>query len=373
MSEMINPERFEIAGLFEAVDDGYGFIRCNQYNISSDDIFVSQEMIRMFGLRTGDLIEGIAGRKELNKSRPLIYINQINHREPRENRSRMKFETGIPTFPNENFHLSTAVTDSLGLKLIDYLAPIGKGQRGMIVAPPKAGKTTIIKDIANGMIQSHPDTIVFILLIDERPEEVTDFIDNVHGNHVEIISSTFDESPENHKRVAEFTLERAKRLVECGQDVVILLDSITRLVRAYNLIIEPSGKTLSGGLDPAALYMPKKFFGAARNIRNGGSLTVISTALVDTGSRMDNMIFEEFRGTGNMELILSRELQERHIFPAIDILKSSTRRSELLLTKQEQDIGESIRSIYSTNANMEIAMKKVFHFLGNKQNSHTTR
>ncbi len=363
MSEKTTLNRISIKGIFEPVDDGYGFIRCNGCSISSDDIFVSPEHIKQFGLRTGDVIDGIAGRKEEDKSRRLLYVNSVNEAEPFQSRSRIKFEDGTPEFSRENFKLSGKFKENVTLRLIDYISPIGKGQRGMIVAPPKAGKTTIIKNIANSIIKSQPDTFVFVLLVDERPEEVTDFADNVCGDNVEIVASTFDESPEHHKRVAEFTLERAKRIVECGKDAVILLDSITRLVRAYNLTIESSGKTLSGGLDPAALFAPKKFFGAARKLREGGSLTIIATALIDTGSRMDNVIFEEFRGTGNMELVLSRELQERHIFPAIDITKSSTRRCELLMTPKEMETAEGIRRTFSSHQNPESAMRTILRCL----------
>lgn len=363
MIENETSNRIEVAGLFEAVDDGYGFVRCNKYAISNDDTFVSPEHIRQFGLRTGDVINGIAGRKEEDKSRRLIYVNTINGKKPFYNRNRAKFENGTPEFSKENFRLSKNFEKNISLKLIDYIAPIGKGQRGMIVAPPKAGKTTIIKDIANSIIHNHPDSFTFVLLIDERPEEVTDFADNVCGENIEIVASTFDESPEHHKRVAEFTLERAKRMVENGKDVIILLDSITRLVRAYNITVDPSGKILSGGLDPAALFAPKKFFGSARKLRDGGSLTIVATALIDTGSRMDNVIFEEFRGTGNMELVLSRELQEHHIFPAIDVSKSSTRRNELLMTSSERKIEESIRKIYASYQDPETAMKMIIRHL----------
>lgn len=339
-----NTDRIAVKSIFENIDNQYGFLRNDIYRPSNNDIFVGQEIIKKFGLRTGDIIEGIAGSKEEGKLRPLIYVQLINGNSPFDSRQRAIYETMTPIFPNEKYNI-TEKSNSLALKLINYLSPIGKGQRGIIASPPKSGKTTILKDIAQSLVLNYPETYIFVVLIDERPEEVTDFKDNVSGDNIEIVASTFDEMPEHHKRVAELTLERAKRLVEYGNDVVILMDSITRLTRANNLLVESSGKTLSGGIDPSAFYGPKKLFGAARNIRNGGSLTILSTALIETGSKMDDIIYEEFKGTGNMELVLNRHLQEKHIFPAIDVLKSGTRRDDLLQTPQEQKISERLRQM----------------------------
>lgn len=324
-----------VNGILEVLTDGYGFMRSDNFLPGDDDVYVSPSQIRRFGLKTGDKITGQARPKGINeKFGGLIYVEKINNFPPEESRHRMPFEKMTPTFPDERVRLERA-DGSIATRIVDMISPIGKGQRGMIVSPPKAGKTTLLKDIARSILRRDPAAHLMILLIDERPEEVTDMKESVHGENVEILYSTFDELPDHHKRVSEMAIERAKRLVEHKQDVFILLDSITRLARAYNVLVPPSGRTLSGGLDPTALYMPKRFFGAARNIREGGSLTILATALVDTGSKMDDVIYEEFKGTGNMEVILDRKLQERRIFPAIDIAKSGTRREDLLLTASE--------------------------------------
>ena len=328
-------------GVLEIMQDGYGFLRSSDYNYlsSPDDIYVSQSQIKLFGLKTGDVVEGvIRPPKEGEKYFPLVKVSKINGRDPAFVRDRVPFEHLTPLFPDEKFKLCKGgYSDSLSARVVDLFAPIGKGQRALIVAQPKTGKTILMKDIANAIAANHPEVYMIMLLIDERPEEVTDIREAIEGPNVEVIHSTFDELPEHHKRVSEMVISRAKRLVEHGKDVMILLDSITRLSRAYNLIVPPSGRTLSGGLDPAALYSPKRFFGAARNMREGGSLTILATALVDTGSKMDDVVYEEFKGTGNMELMLDRKLQEKRVFPAIDIPKSGTRREDLLLTKEEQD------------------------------------
>ena len=323
-------------GILEVLPDGYGFIRCDNYLPGENDVYVSPAQIRRFNLKTGDIVEGnIRVKSQNEKFCALLYVKSVNGFSPSEACKRKKFEDLTPIFPNERIHLETQNAKSVAMRMMDLISPIGKGQRGMIVSQPKTGKTTLLKQVAKAVTRNHPDMHLIILLIDERPEEVTDIKESIGGNHVEVIYSTFDELPENHKRVSEMVLERAKRLVEHKQDVMILLDSITRLARAYNLTVQASGRTLSGGLDPAALHMPKKFFGAARNMREGGSLTILATALVDTGSRMDDVVFEEFKGTGNMELVLDRSLSEKRIFPAIDLPKSSTRRDDLLLTKSE--------------------------------------
>ena len=325
----------QAAGILEVMADGYGFIRCDNYLSGENDVYVSPSQIRKFGLKTGDHITGnMRVRGQGEKFGALLYVKSINGMLPSEAQKRYVFEDMTPVFPNERLRMERGGND-VAMRIVDLISPIGKGQRGMIVSPPKAGKTTLLKQIANSITVNHPDMHVLILLIDERPEEVTDIKESITGENVEVIYSTFDELPEHHKRVSEMVIARAKRLVEQGKDVMILLDSITRLSRAYNLVVAPSGRTLSGGLDPAALYMPKKFFGAARNIREGGSLTILATALVDTGSRMDDVVFEEFKSTGNMELVLDRKLSERRVFPAIDILKSGTRRDDLLLTRDE--------------------------------------
>ncbi len=327
----------EAYGILEVMPEGYGFIRSDNYLPGEEDIYVSPSQIRRFNMKTGDFIAGnIRVKTGTEKYAALLYVQAINDEEPEKAAKRENFEDLTPIFPNERLHLERP-GGSVAMRIVDLLSPVGKGQRGMIVSPPKAGKTTLLKEIALATQTNHPDVHIIILLIDERPEEVTDIRESIPGDNVEVIYSTFDEEPEHHKRVAEMVLGRAQRLVEHGRDVMILLDSITRLARAYNLTVAPSGRTLSGGLDPAALHMPKKFFGAARNMREGGSLTIMATALVDTGSRMDDVVFEEFKGTGNMELVLDRKLSERRIFPAIDIIKSGTRRDDLLLTKEEQE------------------------------------
>ena len=324
-------------GILEVLADGYGFIRCANYLPGENDVYVSPSQIRRFNLKTGDIIEGNTRIKtQAEKFSALLYITSINGMHPSEATKRKNFEDLTPIFPNQRLKLEMPGS-GVAMRIVDLVSPIGKGQRGMIVSPPKAGKTTLLKEVAKAVIANNPEMHVIILLIDERPEEVTDIKEALEGKNVEVIYSTFDELPEHHKRVSEMVIERAKRLVEHKKDVIILLDSITRLARAYNLTVPPSGRTLSGGLDPAALHMPKRFFGAARNMREGGSLTVLATALVDTGSKMDDVVYEEFKGTGNMELVLDRKLSERRIFPAIDIVKSGTRREDLLLDREEQE------------------------------------
>ena len=328
-------------GILEVMPDGFGFIRSANYLPGDNDVYVSPSQIRRFNMKTGDIISGMRRVKSpTEKFAALLYVNAINDREPSEAEKRTAFEDLTPIFPNSRLHLET---DDISMRIVDLISPIGKGQRGMIVSPPKAGKTTLLKQIAKAITTNDPNLHLLVLLIDERPEEVTDIKESIEGENVEVIHSTFDETPEHHKRVAEMVLERAKRLVEHKADVMILLDSITRLARAYNLTVTPSGRTLSGGLDPAALNMPKRFFGAARNMREGGSLTILASALVETGSRMDDVIFEEFKGTGNMELVLDRKLSEKRIFPAIDILRSSTRRDDLLLSPEELEAVNTIR------------------------------
>ena len=328
---------FTANGILEVLPDGYGFIRCENYLPGENDIYVSPSQIRRFNLKTGDIIKGnIRIKTQGEKFSALLYVTSINGFHPSEGQRRYNFEDMTPIFPNERLIMERP-GGTVAMRIVDLISPIGKGQRGMIVSPPKAGKTTLLKDVAKSILRNNPDMHLIILLIDERPEEVTDIREAICGDNVEVIYSTFDELPEHHKRVSEMVIERARRLVEHKKDVTILLDSITRLARAYNLIIPPSGRTLSGGLDPAALHMPKRFFGAARNMREGGSLTILATALVDTGSKMDDVIYEEFKGTGNMELVLDRKLQEKRVFPAIDIQKSGTRREDLLLSKEEQE------------------------------------
>lgn len=330
-------------GILEVMADGYGFIRSDNYLPGENDVYVAPSQIRRFGLKTGDIITGNTRIKtQQEKFCALLYVTKINGVTPEEAMKRRNFEDMTPIFPDERLRLEREKS-STAMRIVDILSPIGKGQRGMIVSPPKAGKTTLLKDVAKSILRNNPEMHILILLIDERPEEVTDIREAIVGENVEVIYSTFDELPEHHKRVSEMVIERAKRMVEHGKDVVILLDSITRLARAYNLIVPPSGRTLSGGLDPAALHMPKRFFGAARNIRDGGSLTILATALVDTGSKMDDVVYEEFKGTGNMELVLDRKLQEKRVFPAIDIPKSGTRRDDLLLTPDEQEAAYIMR------------------------------
>ncbi|WP_251388991.1 transcription termination factor Rho [Mediterraneibacter agrestimuris] len=330
-------------GILEVLPDGFGFIRCANYLPGENDIYVSPSQIRRFNLKTGDILTGnIRIKTQSEKFSALLYVTTINGMRPAEAAKRQNFENLTPIFPDQRLRLENEKS-STAMRIMDLLSPIGKGQRGMIVSPPKAGKTTLLKEVALSVQRTEPNMHLLILLIDERPEEVTDIKEAIEGPNVEVIHSTFDELPEHHRRVAEMVIERAKRLVEHGKDVMILLDSITRLARAYNLVVPPSGRTLSGGLDPAALHMPKRFFGAARNMREGGSLTILATALVETGSKMDDVIYEEFKGTGNMELVLDRKLQEKRVFPAIDIPKSGTRREDLLLSKEEQDAVYIIR------------------------------
>lgn len=324
-------------GILEVMPDGFGFIRSANYLPGEEDIYVSPAMIRRFRLRTGDMITGsIKVQSPTEKFSALLRLNTVNGYHPEKAQKRIKFEDLTPIFPDEKIHLENENCHNVSMRIMDLLSPVGKGQRGMIVSPPKTGKTTLLKEIAKSVSRTYPDMVMIVLLIDERPEEVTDIRESIEGPNVEVIYSTFDELPEHHKRVSEMVLERAKRLVEHGKDVMILLDSITRLARAYNLTVPPSGRTLSGGLDPAALHMPKKFFGAARNMRNGGSLTILATALVETGSKMDDVVFEEFKGTGNMELVLDRGLSEKRIYPAINVSRSGTRRDDLLLNLEEQ-------------------------------------
>ena len=336
-----------VTGILEVMADGFGFIRSANYLPGENDIYVAPAQIRRFGLKTGDIITGNTKIKsEKEKFSALLYVTAINGMRPSDAARRKNFEDMTPIFPNERIFLERN-GGSVAMRIVDEISPIGKGQRGMIVSPPKAGKTTLLKDVAKSITINNPEMHLIILLIDERPEEVTDIKEAIEGPNVEVIYSTFDELPEHHKRVSEMVIERAKRLVEHGKDVAILLDSITRLARAYNLTVPPSGRTLSGGLDPAALHMPKRFFGAARNMREGGSLTILATALVDTGSKMDDVVFEEFKGTGNMELVLDRKLSEKRVFPAIDIAKSGTRREDLLFTPQEQEAMDIMRKAFN--------------------------
>ena len=330
-------------GILEVMPDGYGFIRCENYLPGENDVYVSPSQIRKFNLKTGDIVAGNTRVKtQQEKFSALLYVSSVNGYHPGVAQKRKNFEDLTPIFPNRRIRLERPGC-SVAMRIVDLVSPIGKGQRGMIVSQPKAGKTTLLKEIAKSVTKGNPDMHLIILLIDERPEEVTDIKEAIVGENVEVIYSTFDELPEHHKRVSEMVIERAKRLVEHGKDVMILLDSITRLARAYNLTVPPSGRTLSGGLDPAALHMPKRFFGAARNMREGGSLTILATALVDTGSKLDDVVFEEFKGTGNMELVLDRKLSEKRVFPAIDIVKSGTRRDDLLLEPEEQEAVEIMR------------------------------
>ncbi len=330
-------------GILEVMPDGYGFIRCENYLPGENDIYVSPSQIRKFNLKTGDIISGNTRVKtQQEKFAALLYVTSVNGYHPSVAQKRKNFEDLTPIFPNERIRLERP-DSSVAMRIVDLVSPIGKGQRGMIVSQPKAGKTTLLKEVAKSVTLGNPQMHLIILLIDERPEEVTDIKEAIEGDNVEVIYSTFDELPEHHKRVSEMVIERAKRLVEHGKEVMILLDSITRLARAYNLTVPPSGRTLSGGLDPAALHMPKRFFGAARNMREGGSLTILATALVDTGSKMDDVVYEEFKGTGNMELVLDRKLSEKRVFPAIDIVKSGTRREDLLLDLQEQEAVDIMR------------------------------
>ena len=356
-------------GILEVLQEGFGFLRSANFLTGQQDVYVAPSQIRRFGLRTGDMVDGFQkANPDDNKYDALIRINTINGVNPELCSHRPNFEKLTPVFPNSRLSMEVE-GGSTALRIVDLISPIGKGQLGMIVSPPKAGKKTLLKEIANAVTHNYPDMHLIILLIDERPEEVTDIRESIQGEHVEVIYSTFDETPEHHKQVAEMVLERAKRLVEHKQDVMVLLDSLTRLARAYNLTVTPSGRTLSGGLDPAALHMPKKFFGAARNMREGGSLTILATALVDTGSRLDDMVFEEFKGTGNMELVLDRKLSERRIFPAIDITRSGTRREDLLLTPDELTAVSTIRKSISGLKNDDAIEQILNHFVHTKNNA----
>ncbi len=333
----------EANGILEVMPDGYGFIRCANYLPGDNDVYVAPAQIKRFGLKTGDIIVGVKRIKNQGeKFSALLYIKTVNGYTLADVVKRTPFEKLTPIFPDERLHLELP-DSSKAMRIVDLVSPIGKGQRGMIVSQPKAGKTTLLKQIAKSITTNNKEMHLIILLIDERPEEVTDIKESIEGENVEVIYSTFDELPEHHKRVSEMVIERARRLVEHKKDVCILLDSITRLTRAYNIVVAPSGRTLSGGLDPSSLHMPKKFFGAARNMREGGSLTILATALVDTGSKMDDVVYEEFKGTGNMELVLDRKLSEKRIFPAIDIVKSGTRREDLLLDRDEQEAVDIMR------------------------------
>lgn len=364
---MIN-ESGSSKGVLEVQENNnFGFLRCNNYLTGENDIYVSPSQIRRFNLRTGDEVQGkVREAKDGEKFKALLFVEKVNGDNPEKAIGRKNFETLTPIYPNERLHLETSNEKDLSSRLMDIICPIGKGQRGIIVAPPKAGKTTLLKKVAQNITKNHPDVKLIVLLIDERPEEVTDMKRSINGD---VIYSTFDEEPQNHAKVAQMVLERAKRMVEQGKDVVILLDSITRLSRAYNLTITPTGRTLSGGLDPGALIMPKKFFGAARNIEEGGSLTILATALVETGSRMDDMIFEEFKGTGNMEVHLDRRLQERRIFPAIDIYKSGTRKEDLLLSEEEKEVAFAIRKVMYRDGNIENITENLINMLSKTKNN----
>ena len=356
-------------GILEVMPDGYGFIRCANYLPGENDVYVAPSQIRRFNLKTGDIIEGNTRIKtQSEKFSALLFVRKINGYQPDMAAKRVSFEDMTPIFPDERLSLETAGA-SVAMRVMDLISPVGKGQRGMIVSPPKAGKTTLLKEVAKSIKKNNPEMHMIILLIDERPEEVTDIKEAIEGPNVEVIYSTFDELPEHHKRVSEMVIERAKRLVEHRKDVVILLDSITRLTRAYNLVVPTSGRTLSGGLDPAALHMPKRFFGAARNMRGGGSLTILATALVDTGSKMDDVIYEEFKGTGNMELVLDRKLSERRVFPAIDIPKSSTRREDLLLSPDELEAINIMRKALNGMKSDEAVDKILDMFARTKNNT----
>lgn len=356
-------------GILEILENNnFGFLRCKNYLTSSDDIYVSPSQIRRFNLRTGDEVQGkVREAKEGEKFKALLFVQQVNGENPEKAIGRKSFETLTPIYPKERLKLETSNNQDLSSRLMDIICPIGKGQRGIIVAPPKAGKTTLLKKVAQNISINYPEIKLIVLLIDERPEEVTDIKRSIKGD---VVYSTFDEEPQNHAKVARMVLERAKRMVEQGKDVVLLMDSITRLSRAYNLTITPTGRTLSGGLDPGALIMPKKFFGAARNIEEGGSLTILATALIETGSRMDDMIFEEFKGTGNMEVHLDRRLQERRIFPAIDIYKSGTRKEDLILSKEEQEVAFSIRKTMYKDGNADDVTENLINMLSKTKNNN---
>lgn len=355
-------------GILEVMSDGFGFIRCENYLPGENDVYVAPSQIRRFGLKTGDILEGNTRVKtQSEKFSALLYVKSINGYSPDIAMRRVNFEDLTPIFPNKRLRLEVPGS-SVAMRIMDLMSPVGKGQRGMIVSPPKAGKTTLLKEVAKSITKNSPEAHLIILLIDERPEEVTDIKEAIEGPNVEVIYSTFDELPEHHKRVSEMVIERGKRLVEHKKDVVILLDSITRLTRAYNLTVPPSGRTLSGGLDPAALHMPKRFFGAARNMREGGSLTILATALVETGSKMDDVVYEEFKGTGNMEMVLDRKLSERRVFPAIDIPKSGTRREDLLLTPDELEAINIIRKALN-GLKPEEAVDKVLDMFARTRNN----
>ena len=353
-----------VEGILDILPDGYGFLRGDNFLSSEKDVYISMVQIRRFHLDTGDIIKGISRFREGEKFPSLIFVGEVNGEHPEKAMKRKRFDELIPIFPNERLKLET-ISNDYATRIIDLMSPIGKGQRGMIVAPPKVGKTTLLKKVANSITKNNPESELIVLLIDERPEEVTDMKRSIKG---QVIHSTFDELPEHHVKVAEMVLERAKRLVEQKKDVVILLDSITRLTRAYNLVIPSSGRTLSGGIDPAALHKPKKFFGAARNIEFGGSLTILATALIDTGSRMDDVIFEEFKGTGNMEVHLDRKLSERRIFPAIDINKSGTRREDLLLTPKEKETVFALRKAMNSMPVADVTEQVISHMTQSKNN-----
>ena len=364
---MINESDTAIGVLEILENNSFGFLRCNNYQTGENDIYVSPSQIRRFNLRTGDEVQGkVRESKEGEKFKALLYVEKVNGENPERAIGRKSFETLTPIYPEDRIHLETNNENDLSSRLMDIICPIGKGQRGIIVAPPKAGKTTLLKKVAQNISKNYPDIKLIVLLIDERPEEVTDMKRSINGD---VIYSTFDEEPQNHAKVSQMVLERAKRMVEQGKDVVILLDSLTRLSRAYNLTITPTGRTLSGGLDPGALIMPKKFFGAARNVEEGGSLTILATALIDTGSRMDDMIFEEFKGTGNMEVHLDRRLQERRIFPAIDIYKSGTRKEDLILSNEEKEVAYSIRRVMYRDGNVENVTEKLINMLSKTKNN----
>lgn len=358
----------EACGILEVMPDGFGFIRSDNYMPGDSDVYVSPSQIRRFGLKTGDIIRGNTRVKSATeKFSALLYLKSVNNLPLDQIMRRGNFEDMTPVFPDERLRLERP-GGSMAMRIVDLVSPIGKGQRGMIVSPPKAGKTTLLKDAAKSILRNNPEMYLIILLIDERPEEVTDIKEAIQGSNVEVIYSTFDEQPEHHKRVSEMVIERAKRLVESKKDVTIFIDSITRLARAYNLTVPPSGRTLSGGLDPAALYMPKRFLGAARNMREGGSLTILATALVDTGSKMDDVVYEEFKGTGNMELVLDRKLQERRVFPAIDIAKSGTRREDLLLTPDEQEAVYNMRKALN-GMKSEEAVENILNMFARTRNN----
>ena len=364
---MINESNSSKGVLEIQENNSFGFLRCNNYLTGENDIYVSPSQIRRFNLRTGDDVEGkVREAKDGEKFKALLFVEKVNGESPDKAIGRKNFENLTPIYPNERLHLETDNGRDLSSRLMDFMCPIGKGQRGIIVAPPKAGKTTLLKRIAQNISKNYPDIKLIVLLIDERPEEVTDMKRSINGD---VIYSTFDEEPQNHAKVSQMVLERAKRMVEQGKDVVILMDSITRLSRAYNLTITPTGRTLSGGLDPGALLMPKKFFGAARNVEEGGSLTILATALVETGSRMDDMIFEEFKGTGNMEVHLDRRLQERRIFPAIDIYKSGTRKEDLLLSDEEKEVAFAIRRNMNRDGNIESITETLINMLSKTKNN----